>query len=54
MFAPVATRFQTYQIRLPEGAACYQAALLDHLLVAEWLTLGAAETDTIPILEVGA
>jgi len=53
MFAPIATRFQTYGVELSGRAAAYQAALLDHALVKEWLELGAAETDEIPLLEIG-
>jgi glutathione S-transferase len=53
MFAPVATRFQTYGVD-PEGVARdYMVRLLAHPLVAEWLRLGELETDTIAILEVG-
>ncbi len=54
MFAPVATRFQTYGVELPRRARAYQLALLSHPLVDEWLSLGAAEADTIAVLEVGA
>lgn len=53
MFAPIATRFQTYGVELPNDARLYQEALLGHELVREWLALGAAETDGIPLLEVG-
>jgi glutathione S-transferase len=53
-FAPVATRFQTYGVTLEGEAAAYQQRLLAHPLVAEWLARGAAETDRIPVLEVGA
>lgn len=53
MFAPVATRFQTYGVELGGTPAAYQAQLLSHPLVAEWLALGAAETMVIPVLEVG-
>ncbi|HEX5257283.1 MAG TPA: glutathione S-transferase N-terminal domain-containing protein [Sphingomicrobium sp.] len=53
MFAPIATRFQTYGVELPEPARAYQTALLLHPLVDEWLSLGSAETDTISVLEVG-
>jgi len=53
IFAPVATRFQTYGVALGRRAASYQAQLLAHPLVAEWLALGAAETRVIPVLEVG-
>ncbi len=54
MFAPVATRFQTYGVVLEGPAARYQQALLGHPLVAEWLALGEAEADQVPVLEVGA
>ena len=53
MFAPVATRFQTYGVILDGRAQAYHDALLAHPLVAEWLALGAAETDLLPVLEVG-
>lgn len=53
MFAPIATRFQTYGVTLEGPAAAYQQRLLDHPLVAEWLRLGAQEGKTIPTLEVG-
>lgn len=54
MFAPIATRFQTYGVRL-EGAVAkgYMQRLLDHPLVAEWLRLGREEVDVIEELEVG-
>ena len=53
MFAPIATRFQTYDVQLPDRARVYQQALLTHPLVAEWLELGRQETDQIPQLEIG-
>jgi glutathione S-transferase len=53
MFAPIATRFQTYGVTLAEPARAYGERLLGHPLVAEWLALGAAESDVIPRLEVG-
>lgn len=53
MFAPVASRFQTYAVELGDRARAYQEALLAHPLVAEWLALGAAESDVIPRFEVG-
>ncbi len=53
MFAPIATRFQTYGVELPRQAERYGQALLVHPLVAEWLALGKAEADRITILEVG-
>ena len=54
MFAPIATRFQTYGVQLQGLAKGYIDRLLEHPLVAEWLRLGAAESDVIPTLEVGA
>ena len=51
MFAPIATRFQTYGVTLAGTAQAYGERLLGHPLVAEWLAL--AETDVIPLLEVG-
>lgn len=53
MFAPVATRFQTYGVHLDGAAKTYCERLLAHPLVAEWLSLGRAETDEIAVLEVG-
>jgi glutathione S-transferase len=53
MFAPIATRFQTYGVELDGAPGTYQAQLLAHPLVAEWLALGAAEQDVIHILEIG-
>jgi glutathione S-transferase len=53
MFAPVATRFQTYGVHLDGAAQSYCERLLAHPLVAEWLTLGRAETDVIAGSEVG-
>lgn len=53
MFAPVATRFQTYDVPVEGRARAYMDRLLAHPLVAEWLRLGAEEIDVIPALEVG-
>ena len=53
LFAPIATRFQTYGVVLPPPASVYCEALLAHPLVAEWLALGAAETGRIETLEIG-
>jgi glutathione S-transferase len=52
MFAPIATRFQTYGVQLEGAALDYQKSLLGHPLVAEWLRLGALERDVIPSLEI--
>ena len=53
MFAPIATRFQTYGVQLDGNAASYMERLLSHPLVVEWLRLGRVEPDVIPRLEVG-
>lgn len=52
MFAPVASRFQTYGIRMEGVAGLYKTALLAHPLVQEWFALGAAEADVIPQFEL--
>ena len=54
MFAPIATRFQTYGVQLEGLAKGYVDRLIEHPLVAEWLRLGAEESDVIPTLETGA
>jgi glutathione S-transferase len=54
MFAPIATRFQTYRVAIEESAKAYMDRLLGHPLVTEWLRLGGEESDVIPTLEVGA
>jgi len=53
MFAPIATRFQTYGVRVDGPAKDYMDRLLHHPLVAEWLRFGKEETDFILSLEVG-
>jgi glutathione S-transferase len=53
MFAPIATRFQTYGVQLAGAAKTYMDRLLDHPLVAEWLRLGQQEVDVIEVLELG-
>jgi glutathione S-transferase len=53
MFAPIATRFQTYGVQLEGYAKSYMDRILAHPLVVEWLRLGSEEPDVIPVLEVG-
>jgi glutathione S-transferase len=53
MFAPVATRFRSYGVQLEGPANRYCERLLQHPLVVEWSALAEAETDLIPIFEVG-
>ena len=53
MFAPIATRFQTYGVELHGPAAGDITRLLEHPLVAEWLRLGREEVDVISRFEIG-
>jgi len=53
MCAPIATRFQTYDVRVEGPARHYMERLLAHPLVVEWLRLGQEEADYIPALEIG-
>jgi glutathione S-transferase len=48
MFAPVATRFQTYAVALPPVAKRYSDALLDLDAVKQWCTAARAETEFVP------
>jgi glutathione S-transferase len=43
MFAPVATRFTTYDVALPPAAAAYRARLMAHAWMAEWIADAHAE-----------
>src|SRR6185312_877320 len=52
MFAPVASRFQTYGISLSGQADRYLKQLLSHPLVIEWFDLGAQETTVIERFEL--
>ena len=54
MFSPVATRFRSYGVELDGPARDYQERLLAHPLMREWTRLAEAETDLIPIFELGA
>jgi glutathione S-transferase len=47
-FAPMASRFRSYQVELKGGAADYAQALLAHPAVEEWHRLGRAETWSVP------
>ena len=54
MFAPVASRFQTYGVCLTDQPARYLAQMLSHPLVEEWFALGERETDVIEQFELPA
>jgi len=52
MFAPVATRFQTYGVPVAGRAREFYARILDHPLVVEWLDQGKAESSVIEQFEL--
>ena len=52
MYAPVATRFQTYGVELEGAARAYADALLALPAVREWAAAGAAESEVIPMFEL--
>ena len=52
MFAPVAARFQTYDVTVSATADRYMVQLLSHPLVVEWLRFGADETEVIEQFEL--
>ena len=51
-FAPVALRFKTYDIHLSGKAAEYQASMLEHPSVVEWVRLALRESEVVPENEV--
>lgn len=53
MFAPVASRFETYGIGLSETASQYMRCLLSHEKVSEWVEQARVEPETIEMAEVG-
>jgi len=53
MFAPVALRFYTYGIVLPEGAQAYVDTVRQDLHVQAWIQAARAETGVIPADERG-
>lgn len=52
MYAPVCTRFRTYNVRLPFTAATYRDTVLAWPLMAEWAADAAAEPDEIEELDM--
>ncbi|MEL6978029.1 MAG: glutathione S-transferase family protein [Pseudomonadota bacterium] len=52
MFAPVATRFTTYDVTLTEASEAYRAHMMDWALMREWRAAAEAEPDEIEELEV--
>lgn len=53
MFAPVVTRFDTYQIPVASGTRAYMATMLNHPAVIEWKAAALAEPWTIDDYEAG-
>lgn len=51
MFAPVASRFTTYDIALSPAAEAYRQRAMGHPLVAEWLALAQADPVLNPAYE---
>ena len=53
MYAPVALRFRTYGINLPESAAFYPRRLLQSEAMQEWLAAAESETEVLDQEEKG-
>ena len=53
MYAPVALRFRTYGINLPESALVYAHRLLESSAMQDWLVAAETEIDVIDREEVG-
>jgi len=52
MYAPVCTRFRTYDVALPPRAAAYRDTILHWPLMVEWAEAAADEPDEIEELEM--
>ena len=52
MYAPVATRFQTYDVKLDPVCAAYAKRVLAHPFVVEWIEAAQLEKEEIEELEV--
>jgi glutathione S-transferase len=52
MYAPVCTRFRTYDVRLPPRAAAYRDTVLRWPLMVEWAETAAHEPDEIEELDM--
>ncbi len=51
LFAPVASRLTTYDVKLSAPTEAYRARAMAHPLVAEWVVDAAAETTLLPHYE---
>ena len=52
MYAPVVTRFRTYDVKLEGPLAAYAERIWSHPAVAEWREAALAEKEEIEELEV--
>ncbi|MCJ8323561.1 MAG: glutathione S-transferase family protein [Rhizobiales bacterium] len=52
-FTPVASRFNTYGIKLSSNAQIYADKLLTHPAMQEWSQAARLETETLPVDEAG-
>ncbi len=48
MFAPIVWRFNTYNVKLPEVAAEYRDAMLNHPAMKEWEAAALVESEVLP------
>jgi len=54
MYAPVCTRFRTYDVRLPRDCAAYCANILEWPYMTQWLKAAKAEPDELAELDLQA
>jgi glutathione S-transferase len=52
MYAPVCTRFRTYDVRLDERSAAYCDAIMTLPALREWITAAEREPDELEELDV--
>jgi glutathione S-transferase len=53
MFAPVASRFKTYGVKVSAVSTEYMHFVLDHEHMREWVSQAHSEPETIDVSEVG-
>ena len=52
MFAPVATRFQTYDVKLDGTCAAYRKTIMEMPFMIEWIASAQTEPDEVEELDV--
>ena len=52
MYAPVCTRFLTYDVKLDRACAAYRDAIMDWPAMQEWIAAARAEPDELEELDV--